>query len=137
MWDKARVLADKAQTSTDPGYILALLLLILRVDAMGRINAHASARYLRSFARDLHSYGNLLVALSENILSRRLTDLTQNLTDLGKINFQPSQLVKVDERIGTVAEYLLTMETDKQDRIKIGPVQERINELQQAIGRSH
>jgi len=136
MWDKCRNLAERAQVSSDPGYVLALLLLILRSDKQGRISVSASAKYLRGFARDLLSYKNLLVAISGNILSRRYPDLVQNMPELFQINFDPDQLTAVEARLGTVAECLMTLPVDTQGRTKTDLAQNSINRLQAAIGRS-
>ena len=136
MWDKCRALIERAKESSDPGYLLAYLLLVLRTDEQGRISANAGSKSLRGFARDLLTYNKLSLALSGNIPSKQYISLIAAMPEECETSFDRKQLKHVKERLGTVAECLESLPKDKESRVKLSLVQEKINELMEAIGRS-
>jgi len=134
--DKIRTLAYLALESQDPGYILALLLLVIRADEQDRIYASSSPKALRNFARNLRTYRKLGASLCDSLSKRQLMHLCQEAPDVCDIMFLPEKLCMISRRMSTVAQFLESVTTDNQGRVRLEVIQDRINHLQAAIGRS-
>lgn len=136
MWNKCRALIQRAQESPDPGYLLALLLLLLRSDEQGRVNAKAAPRFLRGLGRDLLTYRKLGLALHSNLLPKCFRSFVEAMPKECEIEFEVCQLRHVEEQLSVVAGFLESSPKDSAGRIKLIIVQDGINKLAAAIERS-
>lgn len=134
--ERIRALARLAHESHDPGYILALLLLLIRSDDQYRVHVPSAPKALRNFARDIRTYRKLGPSLCGSLTSRQLERLCQEEPDVCEIAFEPDQLKLVKTRMSTVAQLVEGIGTDGQGRVRFTILQDLINDLQAAIEQS-